>query len=132
MKLATHSKHLFYKTFADYGVPKEWADVMFNYLAHGLPPGDFFTALLANDAMAALTRSHPANTIDVLKKLVTWISNMLPAEVTHGSYEIVNEWLGKTTSARRKILEAAGLVYSEEEEFIMGLEGKQTEDAYFW
>ena len=132
MNLTAHSKNKLYQSFSDYKVPKEFADVMYNYLVHGLPPGSFFTALLANDAMGAIGHSHPSNTIEALKNLVTWIKNNLRHNVGYGSYEIVHEWTRRDIGYRRSVLEASRLVYTEQDEIVMILKGEKTSEPFFW
>lgn len=95
MKLSNHSKNKFLETLAQYEVPKEYADPVFNYLVHGYHPGGFWNAVFANDFMGAMARSHPANTIVALKKTVSWMMNHLINGTTHGSYEVVDAWLKK-------------------------------------
>lgn len=132
MKLTLHSKNRIYQTFSDYEVPREWADVMFNYLVHGLPPGSFFTSLLANDAMATIGHSHPSNTILALKHLVTWIRNNLPYNVAYGSHTSVDKWIEMSSSQRREVLEAWGLIYNEQDEIIKILKEEKTVEPFFF
>jgi hypothetical protein len=132
MTLTEHSKNRFMGTFAQYEVPKEYADPIFNYLVHGYHPGGFWNAVFANDFMSAMARSHPANSIPELKKTVSWIMNHLVNGVTHGSYEVVKEWLKMPVEERREILEAMGLVYSEQQEIFMILKDKPTHEPHLW
>ena len=108
----------------DYQVPKDWADVMYNYLVHGLSPGSFFTSILANDFMGAISRSHPSNDICSLKSLATWIFNHIPTGILHGSYAEVDKWLKLPSEEKRKFLESVGLVFDEKTEIVLALEGK--------
>jgi hypothetical protein len=130
--LTAHSRNKFMGTFALYEVPKEYADPIFNYLVHGYHPGGFWNAVLANDFMSAMGRSHPANTIVALKKIVSWMMNHLVNGTTHGSYEVVDEWLKKPAEERRDILEALGLVYSEKQEIFMILKDEPTHEPQLW
>jgi hypothetical protein len=82
--------------------------------------------------MSAMARSHPANSIPELKKTVSWIMNHLVNGVTHGSYEVVKEWLKMPVEERREILEAMGLVYSEQQEIFMILKDKPTHEPHLW
>ena len=132
MKLSKHSKNRFMGTFAQYEVPKEYADPIFNYLVHGFHPGGFWNAVFANDFMSAISGSHPANTIVALKKTVSWIMNHLVNGVTHGSYEVVKEWLKMSAEERRAILEAVGLIYSEKQEIFMILKDEPTHEPQLW
>ena len=132
MTLTAHSRNKLLETFAQYEVPKEYADPIFNYLVHGFHPGGFWNAVFANDFMSAMARSHPANSVAALKKTVSWIMNHLVNGVTHGSYEVVKEWLKKPAEERRAILEAVGLVYSEQTEIVMILKDVPTHEPHLW
>lgn len=132
MNLTKYSKNKLMSSFALYEVDRDFADPIYNYLVFGWEPGSFFTSLLANDLMDAISRSHPANTIPALKKLVSWIVNELPYGVTHGSYEIVDKWLKMTELERRTILEQCKLIYTEKEEIVMVLKDEPIKDPFFW
>jgi hypothetical protein len=132
MKLTTHSKNKFMGTFAQYEIPREYADPIFNYLVYGYHPGGFWNAVFANDFMGAMARSHPANSVAALKKTVSWIMNHLVNGVTHGSYEVVKEWLKMSAEERRAILEAVGLIYSEQTEIVMILKDVPTHEPHLW
>jgi hypothetical protein len=130
--LTAHSKNKFMGTFEQYEIPKEYAGPIFNYLVHGYHPGGFWNAVLANDFMSAMSRSHPANSIPDLKKTVSWITNHLVNGTTHGSYEVVDAWLKLPAEERRDILEAMGLVYSEQTEIVMILKDVPTHEVHLW
>jgi len=132
MKLSKHSKNRFMETLAQYEVPKGYADPIFNYLVHGLHPGDFWNAVFANDLMSAMGRSHPGNTIVALKNTVSWIMNHLVNGTTHGSYKVVDTWLNMPVEERRGILEAVGLIYSEQTEIFMILKDEPTHEPHLW
>jgi hypothetical protein len=132
MNLTNLSKYKLYNSLKNYSVSKDYADPIYNYLVHGLNPGSFFTALLANDFMGAVSRSHPGNTIPALKNLVTWIVNELPIGVTHGSYEIVDAWTKLSTEERRVVLEQRRLIYTEKDEVIKILKGVKAVEPVFW
>lgn len=112
-------------------VDREYFDPIYNYLVHGYSPGSFFTSLLANDAMGAIQRSHPANQIPNLKNLVGWIQDKVPA-IAYGSYELVQGWLDMTDDQRRPHLEGCGLIYTEYEEVEMALRGVKTTEPVFF
>ena len=99
---------------------------------HGYHPGGFWNAVFANDFMGAMARSHPANTIVALKKTVSWMMNHLINGTTHGSYEVVDAWLKKNPAERREVLEALGLVYSEQSEIVMILKDVPTHEPHLW
>lgn len=132
MKLSKHSKNKLLETLAQYEVPKEYADPVFNYLVHGYHPGGFWNSVFANDFMGAMARSHPANSVAALKKVVSWMMNHLINGTTHGSYEVVDAWLKKTPLERREVLEALGLVYSEQSEIVMILKDVPTHEPHLW
>ena len=132
MKLSVHSKNKILQTFAQYEIPKEYVDPIFNYLVHGFHPGGFWNAVFANDFMSAMARSHPANTIVALKKTVSWMTNHLINGTTHGSYQVVDQWLQKPVAERREILEALGLVYYEQSEIVMILKDVPTHEPHLW
>ena len=125
MKLTDYSRNLLLATFAKWDVPKDFADPMYNYLVHGYSPGGFFTSVLANDFHGAIARSHPNNTINACKSLGGWILDCAPRDC-HGSYDAVNDWCYLQDKARRPILEEYGLIYTEEREVWMALEGRHT------
>jgi hypothetical protein len=132
MNLTKHSKNRFMETFAQYEVSKDNADPIFNYLVHGLHPGGFWNAVLANDFMGAMARSHPANTVPALKMVVLWIRNHLVNGTTHGSYEVIDAWVKKPVEERRDILEAMGLVYSVHSEIVLILKDEPTHEPQLW
>lgn len=131
MKLSENSKNRLYTSFAEYEVDKEWAEIMFNYLVHGFPPGSFFTSLLANDMFSAMAHSHPANTIAALKRLVTWMMSCMPGH-SYGSYDAVTAWLKLTAETRREVLERLRLIYSEQDEVVMILKDEKIPQPFFW
>jgi hypothetical protein len=126
MKLTSYSVNKFKQTFADWNVPKEYADPILNYFVHGLQPGGFFTALLANDCIGALCRSHPANKVEALKALCNWLENSKLRYVVWGDYDTVDRWLKMDEGFRRATLENAQLIYSEEQEIWMTLKGEKS------
>jgi len=126
MNISDYSKYKIHKNFDSYHVPKEYADVMYNYLVHGFSPGSFFTSVLANDCTGAIVHSHPSNTIQALKYLVVWILNMAPS-ICWGSYEKVEEWTKLPDLNRRTILEGKNLIYTEADEIVMVLKGEEVE-----
>jgi hypothetical protein len=118
MEITVYSRNRLYETFARWGVPRDFADTMANYLVYGYSPGSCFSAILANDFVGAMAHSHPSNTVEALKSLVSWIVNSMPEEA-HGSYEKVSAWCGIHPVQRRIILEYNGLIYTEKEEVML-------------
>lgn len=104
-------------------VPREYFDPLYNYLVHGFEPGSFWTAVLCNDFFAAIQHSHPANDIPALKHTAGWIRDSFPPE-SYGDYHRVQEWIKLAPGYRRMSLEAAALIYTEQEEIMRGLRGE--------
>lgn len=115
MELSIHSKNRLLKTFEHWAVPRDFADPMFNYLVYGYEPGGCFTAVLANDFISAVRRSHPSNTIEAFKALAGWIMEYCPKEA-YGSYANVEAWCDMTSAMRRPILEKKRIIYIEKQE----------------
>ena len=115
MEITDYSKNRLKATFAKWEVDNDFADPMYNYLVQGFEPGSFFTAVLANDFMAAVSHSHPANTIPALKRLVGWINDCMPVDA-YGSYTAVKEWYRMDDEDRRYCLERHQLIYTSKQE----------------
>jgi hypothetical protein len=105
-------------------VARDYFDPLYNYLVHGFEPGSFWSAVLANDFMRAVSSSHPSNDIPALKNTVGWIRDSFPEE-SFGNHHVVAAWLDLTPHTRRRILESNQLIYTEQEEIIMGLRGAE-------
>lgn len=118
MKLAIVSVDRFYETAEDWAVPDSYAEVIYNYLVHGLEPGSFFYALLANDMFGAITRSHPSNEISKLGNTMKWINDMKLRGVAWGDYTTIQKWLEMDEKTRREHLELAKVIYTEQEEIL--------------
>ncbi len=115
-------------------VDREYFDPIYNYLVLGYDPGSFFTALLANDAMGAIQRSHPGNKIPNLKNLVGWIQDRAPRE-SFGDYKKVYAWTKLPAEDRRKILEDRRFLLDEKTEVMMVLDGRSDkipEEPFMW
>jgi hypothetical protein len=125
MKLTAHSKNRLMQTFERWDVPREFAETFYNYLVWGFRPGSCFEAVLANDFAKAISRSHPANTIEAFKVLVGWINSTVP-EQARGSYKQVLYWSGCDEEQRRSILEQHGLIYTSKEEVMLILKDELT------
>lgn len=115
MKLTKFSERRMKESADVWQVDIDFYDPIHNYLVHGLEPGRFFTAVLANDLLSAMSQCHSANTVAALKALAGWIRDSLPA-VAYGSYAQVELWLNMTNEERRYHLALAGLIYTEREE----------------
>ena len=115
MKLTKHSDRKIQMTFDQWEVGGEYAQVMYNYLVYGFNPGSFFTSVLANDFVGAMSHSHPSNAVSALKRLVGWMQDYMPA-TAWGSYAAVKSWTSLDESFRRQILEEQKLIFTEKEE----------------
>lgn len=115
MNLTEFNKDRIAQSFGRWDVDAEYNQPIYRYLVYGFNPGSFFTSVLANDFIMAVERSHPANTIPALKRLVGWIANEMPREAW-GSYEAVSAWSKKSAEERRTILENARVILTEKEE----------------
>jgi hypothetical protein len=120
------SRNRMYRTFLSWNVPEDFAMPIYNYLVYGLSPGSFFTAVLENDFMTAIQRSHTGNTITALKALTGWIQDCMPCHAYGSSYS-VKEWLKRDSAERRKMLEYYDLIYTPQEETFMLLKSKTPE-----
>jgi hypothetical protein len=131
MNLSKYSRNNILKTFKTWGVPKDFADPMYNYLVHGYQPGSCFTSVLANDFSGAIMRSHPANTVQAFKALAGWINDCVPS-MARGSYEVVEAWTNLSDNQRRAVLEAKGLIFSTEEESWKILKDSPSEEVHLY
>ena len=131
MKLTKHSKNKLLNSFAQYSVPQEYADPLFNYLIYGFNPGSFWTAVLSNDFLNAMARSHPANNINALKNVGCWIINEMPHKA-YGSYEKVDEWAKLDVGVRRAYLEEKNLIHTGQDEIVLILKDVPTTEPILW
>jgi Txe/YoeB family toxin of Txe-Axe toxin-antitoxin module len=130
MQLSEYSKNRLKATFAKWEVDRDYSEPMFSYLVYGFDPGSFFTAVLANDFMAAVSHSHSANTIPALKRLVGWINDCMPVDA-YGSYTAVTEWYRMDDEDRRYCLERHRLIYTSKEEVVKILKDEPVQH-YSW
>jgi len=128
MNLTQHSRSRLMITANRWTVPKEHFDPLYNYLVYGYEPGSFWVAVLANDWFRAISSSHPSNTIEHLKYATGWIHDSFPRE-SYGGYSNINQWLELDSKDRRLILEDHRLIYTEQEEIILGLKGEPAQAA---
>lgn len=132
MQISKYSKNHILRGASDWGVPREYFDPIYNYLVHGLEPGSFFSALLANDLFRAIQHSHPGNTIPALKNLTGWIKSLAGYGIFWGNEMVVKQWLNFTPEQRRERLEAFNIVYPEKDEIIMILKNQPTTEPILW
>lgn len=131
MKVTKYNRNRLLQTFETWRVPRDFAEPMYNYLVHGYNPGGCFTSVLANDFYGAISRSHPANTVEALKALGGWINDNVPFEA-RGSYKAVSDWCYKTADERRAALEKQGIIYTEEEEIMLVLRNQYTQEPQLY
>jgi len=125
MKITDYSRHRIMNSAGYWSVDREFFEPLYNYLVHGWLPGSFFTALLANDLFGAIPRSHPGNNIEALKHLCGWIQDRFP-EQAWGTYDRVDHWTNASEDRRRRLLEEADLIYTEQQEIMLALHGART------
>ena len=130
MKLSEHSRNRLLHSFDQWHVPQEYSQHVYNYLVNGFDPGSFYTAVLANDFMSAVLRSHTGRQIDTLKGLAGWIYNTMPA-AAWGSYDRVRTWLNMSDEQRRTVLEQAKLIYTTRDEMWLILKNEETVNPYY-
>ena len=131
MNLTKFSRDRMMVTAARWSVPRDYFEPLYNYLVHGFEPGSFWSAVLANDFMRAVQHSHPSNDISALKNTVGWILNSFP-EQSYGDHDRVILWQALEPIQRRQILESARMVYTEQEEVMMALQGKKSYEPMMW
>jgi hypothetical protein len=124
MNITKFSRNRMMLSATRWTVPRDYFDPLYNYLVHGYEPGSFWTAVLANDFMRAIQSSHPSNDIPALKHTVGWIRDSFPQE-SYGNIFIVEDWVNRSGHDRRQILESARMIYTEQEEIMLGLKGEQ-------
>jgi len=124
MNITKFSRNRMMLSATRWTVAREYFDPLYNYLVHGYEPGSFWSAVLANDFMRAISSSHPSNDIPALKHTVGWIRDSFPEE-SYGNHHVVSEWIKLSSLERRIILERSRLIYTEQEEIMLGLKGEQ-------
>lgn len=131
MIVTQYSRVNILQTMEQWHVPKDYADPIYNYLVYGWEPGGFFTAVLANDWMGAIRRSHPGNTVDALQYISGWIVEYMPKQCW-GSYKKFDDWVNADDDYRREVLEKAGLIFNSKDETWMALQGKPVFEPVLW
>ena len=131
MQVTKYSRDRMMLSATRWTVPREYFDGLCNYLVYGFEPGSFWTAVLANDFMRAIQHSHSANTIEALKHTVGWIRDSFPPE-SYGDYNLVAAWIELDPHQRRLHLEAAHLIYTEQQEIMMALRGEKSFEPFLY
>jgi len=132
MNLTKFSRNRMMLSATRWTVPREYFDPLYNYLVHGFEPGSFWTAVLANDFMAAVQHSHPSNDITALKNTVGWILDSWP-EAAYGDSSTIQTWVAFSGHERRLYLESACLIYTEQVEVMLALKDfKPAPEPIMW
>jgi hypothetical protein len=85
--------------YHNFNTGNNWLDESLeNYLIHGLEPGGFLTAVLANDLFRAVGRADHWNKTNI-HHIVVEINRVMPA-MSFGSYDHVKDWLTDKGSRR--------------------------------
>ena len=129
MTLTKFSRNRMMESATRWTVAREYFDPLYNYLVHGFEPGSFWSAVLANDFMRAMQHSHPSNSIPHLKHVVGWMLDSWP-EAAYGDRFTVQTWIAFSGHERRLYLEQHNLIYSEQEEVMMALQGKHSYEPF--
>jgi len=74
-------------------LPDYTKDIIDAYVADGFPPGDFVTAVLANDLMEAFGHADDNNRAAMFD-ICCYVYNSIPG-ACHGSYEKVGAWIDR-------------------------------------
>jgi hypothetical protein len=125
MNLTKFSRDRMMVTASRWTVPRDYFEPLYNYLVYGFEPGSFWSAVLSNDFIRAIQCSHPSNTIEALKHTVGWIQDSFP-EQSYGDSDKVILWQGLEPIQRRRILESTDMIYSEQQEIMLALQGKKS------
>lgn len=125
MNITKYSRNRMMVSAAHWSVPGEYFNPLCNYLVHGYEPGSFWSAVLANDFWRAIQSSHPSNDIPNLKHAAGWIRDSWP-RAAHGDHDTVILWQDLESGQRRRLLEQAALIYTEQEEVMMALTNVRT------
>lgn len=131
MKLTKFSRDRMMLTATRWSVPRDYFDPLYNYLVYGFEPGSFWSAVLANDFMRAVQHSHPGNDIPALKSTVGWIRDNFPEEAYGDSNKVIL-WQDLESVQRRRILESKDMIYTEQEEIMLALQGKKSHEPMMY
>jgi hypothetical protein len=131
MNITKFSRDRMMLTATRWSVPRDYFDPLYNYLVYGFEPGSFWSAVLANDFMRAVQHSHPGNNIPALKSTVGWIRDNFPEEA-YGDSDKVILWQDLESVQRRQILESKDMIYTEQEEIMLALQGKKSHEPMMY
>lgn len=94
----------FAETFAYFdSIPDAIREGLWNYMAYGLMPGGFMTAVLKNDFFSAMARADHTWNGNSFKQLAKWIDTNMPRYM-RGDEESMNKWIAKLDEERRDIM----------------------------
>jgi len=82
-------------------IPLELKEAFDHYITHGIQPGGFLTAVLANDLMGAVGGADRQNSL-ILTEILTYVKWEIPSNC-HGSYDVVKAWVQKHKETRNEI-----------------------------
>lgn len=132
MEISKYSKARIMRSAVHWEVDKEYFDPIYNYLIHGFEPGSFYSALLANDMFRAMALSHPANSVQGLKKLTAWIRSTMGYGIFWGSKDVVDNWIRMADSQRREQLELLRMIFPEKDEIVKILKDERCVEPHMW
>lgn len=81
-------------------IPLYTKQIIDDYVEHGVPPGGFVRAVLANDLMGAFKAADMNNTCS-MHEIVCYVYSEIPAGC-HGSHAIIDEWINNKRKQRMK------------------------------
>lgn len=84
--------------FRNFAIPAHMLESLTRYIRHGLPVGDFLTAVLSNDLSEACGRADDNNLAN-LPAYAAYLYNEAPSPC-HGSRAKVDAWLAKFAAER--------------------------------
>ena len=81
----------------EYGIPEYMHGGLIRYFENHIEPGDFLTAVLENDLMAAIGHADDNNK-QAINSYVVWLYNCAPARASGswGSRDAVTKWLNNS------------------------------------
>ncbi len=94
----------FQETFTYFStIPDLIQESLWNYMAYGIPPGGFMTAVLKNDFFSAMARADHTWNGRSFKDLAKWIDTTMPRYM-RGDDKAMIQWASKTDEERRDIM----------------------------
>ena len=84
----------------NYNIRQDVIDSLDRYVNHGIKPGGFLEAVLANDLMESFGRADMGNRLSLFD-ICSYVYNELPAGC-HGSYKEVDSWIERFKTVDNK------------------------------